>query len=315
MTRPLLLALLLSTSSVLAGCNDGSSGALTIDALSGALLEERCKWLTACGSFPDVTSCKESSADFLDQTVADVKAGLADFDSDRAQQCLDQFSDLDCTRFGPLEKTDLCDTTITGKVVLGGDCFSSSSCAGKAFCQSADSQTCTPGTCVAQIPAAIEGESCADIKCADGLHCDTDKICQIAPVLGEDCSGEPLECARSICELGASATAPGSCVALPTTGGTCDTSVFGGRLSCLELTDFCDRDSSICTEKILPGGACSLLNFNSCVSYAECVGGTCVASPGLGDSCVIDGPIDCLGDLECVDNTCALGPKPALCSF
>lgn len=315
--RSLVLALLFSTSYTLTACGSGGGGDIALDDLGTEIGEELCDHLTACGQFPDVASCRASTDFSVDQLIADEAAGLVDFDGGKARECINALRNNDCTLFGQFEEDDACDATFSGSVVLGGACFNSEVCAGDARCNGDETETCRPGTCVALEAVAGEGESCLDANCADGLDCNDSDVCVASPGPGDTCSSLSDCTNDSLCQLGADNT-PGTCVALPSSGGTCDPNlggeILGGRFSCLLVTDYCDPSDNTCKAKLLDGGDCSAVPY-ACINYAQCIEGACVAAPGIGDSCVVDGQPDCLGDLECDGGTCALAPAPAVCSL
>ena len=314
--RSLVLALLLPLSSALLAC-DGGGGDIAIEDLGSEFADEFCESQTACGRFPDVASCKAAMNFSLEQLVADVEAGLVDYDGGKARECVDSFSANDCNLFGQMEENDACDATFTGSVALGGACFNSEVCAGDTSCDGEQSDTCTPGVCVAREPDVGEGQSCSESSCADELICNDSMICETRPALGESCASL-FGCANgALCKLGEDSS-PGTCVELPTTGNTCDPELggeyLGGRFSCLLVSDYCDASDNTCKAKLPAGSDCSAASYG-CVNYAQCIEGSCVASPGAGESCVVDGQPECLGTLNCTGGTCVPSLSEPICTL
>lgn len=312
---------LLVTVVLASGCGGGSGGdGIGINDLNDELRATICAGQVDCGFYPDTATCLESLGFDLDQLVAEVQAGIIGYDGDKAQECLDSQAAFECTIFGEDSvESPACDETFTGTIPLGGECVTDQSCAGLASCDGGDQEMCTTGMCVADEaePAdAQEGESCAEADCAQGLRCDDAERCVALAGPGEACAQFNHCVSGYICDLGPDLT-PGTCVKLPTTGETCDPAFggpsFGGRFSCLLITDYCDPSDTTCKGKLEPGEACGVGLENACVEYAECVEATCVAYPGLGDSCVVDSDLNCLGSLECQNGTCTAQPQPEVC--
>ena len=73
--------------------------------------------------------------------------------------------------------------------------------------------------------------------------------------------------------------------------------------------DYCDTATGTCTPRVAPGGTCDAAQFNG-VSYATCMGTTCIARPVVGQACdPMNGP-SCLGSLDCdaTTNKCVVFP-------
>jgi hypothetical protein len=313
--RSLVLAFLFSASSAFGACGGGGGGGdIALGDLEDEFANEICASLVACDQVPDIASCKESLGIDLSQLIADVEAGLVEYDGAQARECLNDFNITDCNLFEGIEESDACDATFSGSVAAGGSCFSDEVCAGDAECDGNDGESCTAGVCVAAEQLASVGQSCATVDCEDGLDCNDADVCEARPTIGDACESI-FECADGICDLGPDNT-PGTCVVLPTTGETCDPTLggFGGRFSCGFNTDYCDPSDNTCKAKQAPGSDCSAVEF-SCVNYAACVEGTCQAEPGLGDSCVVDSQLSCLGDLDCEGGTCTAEPADPVCTL
>lgn len=308
------LSLLLATA-----CGGGGGGDVNIEDLGSEVGNSVCDSQVACGTFPDKAACLETLNLTVDQLIAEVEAGLIDYNSVKAGECLDSLGS-DCSIFGSQGNNDACEDTFVGKIVLGGACITSESCAGEAVCDESNEETCTPGVCVAneREPDAKAGESCAEVDCESGLLCDDTSTCQNPAGSGEACAGFDECIAGYICELGPDFT-PGTCIKVPTTGETCDPAFGGefvaGRFSCLLSTDYCDPSDTTCKAKLSVGAACTAGLENACVNYATCVDATCTARPKLGESCVVDAPLECLGGLDCESGSCVGETATPVCTL
>ncbi len=309
--KTLLLPLLISALSVFIACGGGGGGGIAIDDLDTEFAEALCDAQVRCGEFPDLASCLEATVIDSDQLKASVEAGRVDYDGDRMSECFAIIIDTSCDRIPTQvdENGTICDDTVTGTVALGGDCFGGE-CAGDAFCSGVDSDTCMQGICEAVELAAV-GESCLEATCVDADCSDGICVARVpSPTVGQSCDDSVLfDCNGSLC-------ISGTCVALPATGETCDPDFggFGGFLSCGDKTEFCDFTDTTCKPRLAVGEACPEAPGNSCVAYAACDSGTCVAAPGLGDACGETTP-RCLGDLDCDSGTCVAEPNDPVCTI
>ncbi|MBL4633588.1 MAG: hypothetical protein JKY56_06940 [Kofleriaceae bacterium] len=307
---------------LLASACGGGGGDVKLEDLGTEVADTICSDQVKCGAFPDKASCIESTKINVDQLIAEVEAGLVTYDSSKAGECLDSLGGTDCTIFGSdqQENEEACDATFAGTIAIGGACITNESCAGEARCDQSNDETCTPGVCIANVQEvdAKEGESCANLSCESGLRCDGSDICQPPTAAAAVCSSVEECVSGYICELGPDFT-PGTCVKLPTSGETCDPAFggefFGGRISCLKSTDYCDPSDTTCKGKLSVGDACPAGLEFACVNYAVCVEATCTAKPRIGESCVDDSALGCLGGLNCENSVCAADPAPAVCTL
>ena len=307
-----LLALLVSALPVFIACGGGGGG-IAIDDFGTEFVHQRCEAQVRCGEFPDLASCVEATLLDLDQLKASVEAGRIHYDADLVSKCFTAIIDTSCDRIPTqVDGSDaICDGLLAGTVAVGEDCFGGE-CAGDAFCAGGDSDTCMQGTCEA-VELAAPGESCLEATCADEATCSAENICVArapSPTVGQSCDDSVLfDCNGSLC-------ISGTCVALPATGEACDPDFggFGGFLSCGDATEFCDFTDTTCKPRLAVGEACPASPGNSCVAYAECDSGTCVAAPGLGDVCGETTP-RCLGDLDCTGGICVAEPNDPVCTI
>jgi len=320
----LILALLLGV----VGCGGSSSkGApATIDEFLDRFVTELCTINVACGSMPDMATCRASlqieTTDLL-TVKADIAAGKIRYDGAKAGACLDYAHRLyssGCTRSATADTSgnDACEVVLVGTVANGGACFLSTECA-SARCQQADTaclpaHQCCAGTCVAKpapIPAGADcSASLPDQNCAEGSYClttatSTTPTCLVpSKVVGTPCSSL-FDCASPLfCDADPS-TGTGTCQRAAASGAACNSDVLFG--SCDDLREVCSTATGTCTPRGAVGAACDPLQTLSCLSYAECIGSTCVAlSPERGACNATDGP-GCLGDLECSPSTSTCG--------
>jgi ABC-type transport system involved in cytochrome c biogenesis ATPase subunit len=102
-----------------------------------------------------------------------------------------------------------------------------------------------------------------------------------------------LDLAASLVGLGGN----NQCYKLSVAGDPCNPLLSQG--SCVNFDDVCDPGSSTCAPAPGPGAPCV---SDRCMRFAECVEGTCVARPRLGEPC--DGSVQCLGELYCNNGFC-----------
>jgi len=329
----LILALLLGV----AGCGGSSSkGApANIDEYFDRFLTELCTIDVACGSMPDMATCRASlqleGTDLL-TARADIAAGKTRYDSAKAGACLEFAHRLygsGCTRSGTSDLTgeEVCSEVFVGTVADGGACFLSTECA-SAKCQQADTacqpaQQCCAGTCIAKPAPIPAGADCTALQpgqeCAAGSYCFTiapspTPTCVVpSKVAGAACT-TIVQCASPLfCDLDV-ATGAGTCQPAAATGAACNSDVLFG--SCDNLRELCSTATGTCTPRGAVGAPCDPLQYGSCLSYAECIGSTCVAlSPERGACNPTDGP-GCLGDLECsaTTNTCGFPANAPACN-
>ncbi len=319
-SKPLVLFLTFGSALLFTSSCSGDGRDIKVEDLASEAANTVCNTQVECGIYPDKATCLESINGGLNQLVAEVEAGIITYNSAKAGECVDSLGGFDCNIFssGQAEDREACEATFVGTIALGGACFTSQSCEGHAICDQGSVRTCSVGVCIADVREADanEGESCANVRCEFGLICDDSNVCQEPAGPAEACAGFEECISGYICELGPDRS-PGTCVKLPTTGGTCDPAFGGetleGRLSCFRSTDFCDLSDMTCKGKLPVGTACTMGLENACVNYAECIEATCTAKPSLGENCVVDSQLDCVGELACENGTCIGEPEIVVC--
>ena len=332
LNRSILASLIVGPLLVCAGCGPSSHGNPgDLDAYITQFEDALCKLDVACGSMPDVTTCKATlqfDSTELATLRADVASGKVRYDAAKAGACIDYINQVyggPCTRSALSARgadtatdSDVCEQVIVGSVADGGACFSSFECT-SGSCKPADttcsrSLACCVGSCAAKpTPIPVGGDCSAPQPgqlCATGSSClPTGAVggaatCQApSTVAGASCTSlydcaSPLFCSRD------TGSATGTCQPPAATGAACNATVTYG--SCDDVRDYCDATTSKCTRRGGVGAACDVTTAN-CLGYATCLGGTCVAMSTERGACnTADGP-NCLGDLECSTTTSTCG--------
>ncbi len=319
----LILQRILPTALVLAatacgGGGGGGGGAISIEDLEEEVAQALCADAAECGLSPTVQACLDSFGPEQGQILADVAAGLVEYDGSKARECLESSGISICNLFSNTAETlAACDETFTGSVPLGGSCFSDEICAGDSECDGAEADSCSAGTCVAGQANDALGQSCTNTSCASGLRCSEQEVCEALGGAGDTCNGFGECAAGLVCERGGDQT-PGTCIALVATGGSCNPEIGGFFFSaCLNKNDYCDASDSTCKNRLAPGASCAGETLgDACVRYASCQSGSCVANLLVGESCVIDGGgPECLFGLDCEGGVCAADDPDPICTL
>jgi len=232
-----------------------------------------------------------------------------------AAPCLDALANRECGSLS-ISPVDACVGLFEGTVALGGACFIDTECASGA-CEPTDpacTGQCCAGTCVAAPAiAALGGDCSAGQPCATNTYCGQAGVC--SPLI--DGPGTPC---RSITDCAPSLVCEGSRGCLPQAplGGVCDAT---RNYPCADSArTYCDPTSGRCTARGGVGDACVMVGpvpyIGSCLTYERCDSSTakCVLAGGLGSACASDS-LNCQGVLTCdaTSDTCAKRPPAAAC--
>lgn len=315
---PLLLTATLLFTGMACGGGGGGGGSIALDDLGDEVADVLCKEAVECGAFPSEQACRDTLTIDQGQIIADVEAGLVEYNGDKARECLNSVDFSVCNQLSnDTTEPAACDETFVGSITLGGACHSSEACAGDAYCEGRSAEACSAGTCVARDARPTAGQNCANQPCADGLRCNDDQICAARTAAGAACT-RINECVSGyVCELGVDQT-PGTCIALADTGGSCNPEIGGTFFhACLKSGDFCDATDSTCKARLAVGASCATEELsNACLIYAECIDGSCESEILIGETCVVDGPgPGCIGGTDCVGGVCAAEPVDMVCSL
>ena len=263
------------------GCGSG----LTIDEYPTAFRDAYCKYLTRCGSFPDVGTCQSANLGInlvIDpSSKAAVDKGKVIFDGNLAQDCLDAFgaqtcdqTDEDGRAFFPTKCRDI----VKGTVGSGGACALDAECKSGVCDVPTATMACTQGTCTGDAPPAPggAGSACTSSSgCAVGFYCDfTNQVCAELKAAGAMCNSTS-ECAYG---LGCAGTTMRTCKALPKLGEACPDGV------CRDAGNYCNSANQ-CAKIGLSGAACT--NTTQCSSFYPCdtQAMQCTKAPSLGQAC------------------------------
>lgn len=320
-----------------AGCGGGlgASDPNTYDGFRERFMAAVCTQSVSCAVAPDVATCESSYGNdpLTITTRAAVASGKIRFDAAKASNCLRYmdraYAETPCsiTAFATADKAgmDDCDTVLTGTVADGGSCFVSFECV-SGTCQPADplcyaGAQCCPGTCVPMAAPTPLGGDCSVASpgpnCVKGTACvapltATLGTCQVpSTVVGTPCDSSaacalPLFCAMEV----AINPKAGTCQPPLATGAVCPPDVY---IPCDDWRAYCHPATSVCALAAALGAPCDA--DNACQSDAACIGGTCVALPGLHAHCDTAAGLACLGSLQCspFTSTCERSPAPAAC--
>lgn len=290
---------------------------LTPSDFAAVVARGQCAALTECMGARLVLDQTQGNdcVDFVTRRLADqhlhwlpssVSASRVIFRPERLEQCEKDIAALKCdVRNRRLPAS--CEQAIEGKVMVDGSCAIDQDCAGNAWCDKGQLESC-PGTCAQPqgdgMPCSGGRESA---QCADGLVCRSG-MCQPPLSEGDDCDDNAglrcppgLVCASSMCqsveslyvrELGAScnATGPfckmglvcqgndanstaGTCVQPAQRNGACKRSVP----AVCPVDQYCKNKSSGVTTRAAPGmeGICAdrPKDGDVCVPSEECTPG------------------------------------------
>jgi hypothetical protein len=329
------LAALLPAVAVGCGGGLGAGDPSSYDGFREHFMTAVCTQSVSCSVAPSVASCKASYQEglLMITTRAGVASGRIRYDAAKASSCLAYmdraYAATPCsiTAFATVDKTgmDDCDSVLTGTVADGGPCLVSLECV-SGTCQPADplcypGDQCCPGTCAPKVEPTPLGGGCSvaspGANCVKGTACvasltTTLGTCQVpSTVAGTPCEttaqcAPPLYCAM---EFSVTPTA-GTCQPAIASGAPCNRDVY---MPCDDWREYCHAATSTCSPAAAVGAPCDA--DNACRSDAQCIGGTCVASPGLYGHCDTVGGLVCLGSLQCSPSThtCERSPAPASC--
>ncbi len=302
------------------GCGGGGISANDLpDEIEGA----QCDRLVACQGVADRATC--DAATQLDPgEYASIQAGVDDgtikYDSGAAKDCADSIGDTNCN-FTGLHEHNPCEDVFTGTVPAGGACVIDLQCANHGNCVATgtcDPETmCCPGTCMGSVTESPIGGPCDDDMhfCGDNAYCKSGATTGpgtcTALVTNEGGACDAIDgCSNPMyCNLDFTA-GTGTCKKAAASGATCNRMDL---LPCSDSRDYCDPTMLTCVRRVAVGATCG--NGVSCVGYASCLNGTCVADIAAGGACQADTGADCAVDLECIGSTCQLPPPSMTCSL
>jgi hypothetical protein len=179
--------------------------------------------------------------------------------------------------------------TPAGTLPSGSACSVNPQCK-SSYCGNTAHHVC--GTCTA---APVQGDSCAEDICPQGLVCrGATPACTAYAESGTTCSSavpcaEGLACVGGVCQPGAK-----------TAGATCTLTQAG----CDPYRGLaCDASTSTCVTLHIanPGEACGVVGSQDawCVA-GTCPRGACVPFGNVGDPCELNGSVLCMGGLHCI---------------
>jgi hypothetical protein len=244
---------------------------------------------------PDEAAC----IDFFQQTYADehgsildiiaaVEGGTVNYDAKAGYKCIQEQEAYTCEEFGKRDP-EICQEVFTGTIAegdacelhpecLSGYCDTTQDCPGVCTPKVSVGQACdldaecepftrcVRDTCQRWTGSLASGDDCDpgdDDWCAEGLFCHEDlEVCETQVAIGDPCEAA----GGSECVFGAICVGDGE-----------------GNTTCVELTIEESQDA-VCDNRM--GIMCAMYAGLSCrIDNFEELTGTCVPSPGPGDTC------------------------------
>jgi hypothetical protein len=323
--RAMKRALLVLALFPVAACS--SDDGIAAKDLPTQLIKADCKNAVTCQLAPDEASCEASlqanSTQLLTLEAA-IAANHVKYDSSKAAACVSERANASCAFQGFMlskpTSSDPCNEVFVGLVAANGACFDSLECANGGLCSITNPQcdpttTCCPGTCMAPPAKIAIGQTCqATSDCVTGAYCtDTTKQCAaVVSGVGTACAGidgcaDPL-----VCNFDQGTSMFTTCYQQAARGAACDTTKIA---PCADERDYCDTTTMKCTQNVSPGATCNGTNGATCVGYADCTNGSCVAKATAGQTCTVNqfGQSNCLGALACNGGSCQLPAAGMTC--
>lgn len=274
---------------VLLGACSAEIDTLTIDEFPAAYQNAVCGYAVDCGYTTDATCRAEVALDEyqLATIVADVKAGIVQFDGEKASTCLASFDA--CAWTGAKGTADLaCYTYLLGTVPQGGTCFLDVECVGLGFCTYNDATcdstvACCTGTCGPpnSINVAVGGACGTTAGCAANAYCASDNTCKALQQTAGGACDDAYGCANPM--ICSNFSGAGTCYTPAARGATCSNALGDVGYRCADERDYCEPTSGTCVARPGVGAACSA--DAPCSGASGCFNGKCVANAGKGQPC------------------------------
>lgn len=243
------------------GGNKDGGTTHTVTSTCAAVSDAACDLLVRCGLFSTSENCRLPS---VDVTCADEAAAVKDGRMTfTASQVSPCLADFAAIGCEAFDDFDApsCAAVFTGKVADGEACYQTSECADASYCTSDVRQAC-PGACALKKSAGASAT--ADVECQDGHY-----------VYGQQCAA--FAAVNTSCAPVGASQQEQSCVS----------------------GSYCDAATLTCKPKLAVGSACT--SSAQCPRLRPCVGGTCQALAGVGETCGYgSGQRFCALDLHCL---------------
>lgn len=300
---------------LLASCT-GDSG-VSLDEFATQQVAADCERSVACGFAPDQAACVAATLDpsvhhthHYDTLIADIGNGTVAYDGGAFARCLDSIRSKGCMLDGAqVTAGELdCLRAFRGTVARGDTCFIDEECVEGIPGACEYSTGCAPFACCAGTcggPLVLDlaaGSPCTGRECALGTYCKFSGTFTgtCTPTIdGEDAPCDPQATIDGCSNPRYCDATTSTCRTPLAEGATCDPAgVF------CQNEEACDPATRKCVPGLAVGAACPDLT-PTCVGYARCINGTCVAMPTVGQACADIGT-PCLGDASCANGTCSV---------
>lgn len=309
-TKSKLAAVALAAAALAVACSDPKKKAAPPDvatpaAFCDALFGSYAVRFVACyHATAAYAAAYEDGGESCAQMEALVASGRVQYSAASAAACLAAIQAAPCDGLEhALALTPACATLLAGTVAPGGACAVDEECAAGTCVTTAE---CS-GTCAAFLAAGAPCTAAA-ADCAPPLFCDVDGsgtcVANAPGAAGQACGPGELSCEPGLfCDAG-------RCRAKLAGGASC-LAVIGAAYPCAANT-FCHADSYLtptraeCVPWVGAGAACGEW-IGNCGPGLNCVSGSCVAEPVIGEPC--SATVTCLVGSWCDAGTCA-APKP-----
>jgi hypothetical protein len=271
MRKSVVAALALAAIGVWAlGCEDEPPRQVELEDAVAALEDEYCARMFDCECqnrrYGDEMTCDEDVTRRVEQMrmIAD-QAGLI-YDSTCLGGFLQELGDLGCGSIGARPACDPGCRIYVGRGGPGDACTN----LGQGLSDCGPGLVCTAGQCADPCARAGNGQSCADLSCAQDLYCDDNQVCTPLPAVGDACwqgncaSGsycdqpDPMDPSIRICAAAKANDDPcmghgecqslhcprGACEPLPGRDQACPAGLCAPGLSCVETV--CRVEPEVC---------------------------------------------------------------------
>jgi hypothetical protein len=276
--------LLVALAVVAAAC--GGSDSVALDDYPQEFRDAFCRNFVKCGLVTDLETCRNVNFGIDIHITASGQAafdmGLAKFNGDKAQACVDGIANASCdlTSESQRQAPLACDQIASGTLGNGEACTLGAECISLDCRVPNCGMACCTGSCVGDTPPAVGklGGQCPRGRCEAGAYCDEASGACLSYKQASAACLAFAECAPGLACIGPLGAR--TCTKLPALGEACTG-------LCTDFGATCDPVSQKCVEAALDGEACA--DDNDCSRLYVCDGGTCSRGLALGAAC---GPFD-----------------------
>lgn len=261
------------------------------------------------GRFADKQDCM-ANADLIfdfntgdDNVAAAIDAGRDEFDSSKAEECLNEVKGLatSCQALSDIMAVvegGACETMFVAQQAAGESCVDDTECE-TGYCNLNATSECY-GTCEDAPTPVGEGERCEDAPCQDGFACvyNSDDFVSTCVAENSRAVGEDCDLSADVCQDGLVCGLDSTCMEPPTysaSGESCD---FSTEFCQPGLVCVTSETGGTCTAPLAQGDACQDTSQCKPGLFCDTEGtGNCEQPKGQGETC--DSSEACGEGLEC----------------